>query len=331
MRSFAQIGYFTTLLWFWLCKSSFLCYGKGRKEGTPLETITKTITAEEAGSTVRHILKAGLHFSTHAVARLTRAENGILVNGRHARTVDILHAGDVLQVETGDHRPPKVLPTPGDWPLPIVWEDGHLLVVNKPAGMTAHASNFLPDTPTVAGALAWQRGTDFIFHSVNRLDKGTTGLMVVAKSGYVHDRLRRALHTEGFYREYRAVCLGCPQPLQGTIDAPIGRDETSAVARKIRPDGQSAISHYEVLVPGEALSLVKLVPETGRTHQLRLHMASIGHPLAGDWLYGSEDPALIPRPALHAYALRLIHPVTGEVLSLTAPLPADMRRLVPES
>ena len=331
MRSFAQIGYFTTLLWFWLCKSSFLCYGKGRKEGTPLETITKTITAEEDGSTVRHILKAGLHFSTHAVARLTRAENGILVNGRHARTVDILHAGDVLQVETGDHRPPKVLPTPGDWPLPIVWEDGHLLVVNKPAGMTAHASNFLPDTPTVAGALAWQRGTDFIFHSVNRLDKGTTGLMVVAKSGYVHDRLRRALHTEGFYREYRAVCLGCPQPLQGTIDAPIGRDETSAVARKIRPDGQSAISHYEVLVPGEALSLVKLVPETGRTHQLRLHMASIGHPLAGDWLYGSEDPALIPRPALHAYALRLIHPVTGEVLSLTAPLPADMRRLVPES
>ena len=331
MRSFAQIGYFTTLLWFWLCKSSFLCYGKGRKEGTPLETITKTITAEEDGSTVRHILKAGLHFSTHAVARLTRAENGILVNGRHARTVDILHAGDVLQVETGDHRPPKVLPTPGDWPLPIVWEDGHLLVVNKPAGLTAHASNFPPDTPTVAGALAWQRGTDFIFHSVNRLDKGTTGLMVVAKSGYVHDRLRRALHTEGFYREYRAVCLGCPQPLQGTIDAPIGRDETSAVARKIRPDGQSAISHYEVLAPGEALSLVKLVPETGRTHQLRLHMASIGHPLAGDWLYGSEDPALIPRPALHAYALRLIHPVTGEVLSLTAPLPADMRRLVPES
>ena len=331
MRSFAQIGYFTTLLWFWLCKSSFLCYGKGRKEGTPLETITKTITAAEDGSTVRHILKAGLHFSTHAVARLTRAENGILVNGRHARTVDILHAGDVLQVETGDHRPPKVLPTPGDWPLPIVWEDGHLLVVDKPAGMTAHASNFLPDTPTVAGALAWQRGTDFIFHSVNRLDKGTTGLMVVAKSGYVHDRLRRALHTEGFYREYRAVCLGCPQPLQGTIDAPIGRDETSAVARKIRPDGQSAISHYEVLSPGEALSLVKLVPETGRTHQLRLHMASIGHPLAGDWLYGSEDPALIPRPALHAYALRLIHPVTGEVLSLTAPLPADMRRLVPES
>ena len=297
----------------------------------PLETITKTITAEEDSSTVRHILKAKLHFSTHAVARLTRAENGILVNGRHARTVDILRAGDILQVETGDHRPPKVLPTPGDWPLPIVWEDGHLLVVNKPAGMTAHASNFLPDTPTVAGALAWSRGSDFIFHSVNRLDKGTTGLMVVAKSGYVHDLLRRSLHTPRFIREYRAVCVGCPEPESGTIDAPIGRDETSTVARMVRPDGLPAVSHYEVLFKGDGLSLVKLVPETGRTHQLRLHMASIGHPLAGDWLYGTEDPGLISRPALHSYALRLTHPVTGEVLSLTAPLPADMRRLVAES
>ena len=113
--------------------------------------------------------------------------------------------------------------------------------------MTAHASNFLPDTPTVAGALAWTRGADFIFHPVNRLDKGTTGLMVIAKSGYVHDLLRRSLHTERFVREYRAVCIGCPAPEQGTVDAPIGRDETSTVARMVRPDGAPAVSHYEVL------------------------------------------------------------------------------------
>lgn len=294
-----------------------------------LETITKIITAEEDSATVRHMLKAKLHFSSHAISRLTRAENGILVNGRHARTVDILRTGDVLTVETGDHRPPKVLPTPGNWPLPVVWEDGHLLVVNKPAGMTAHASNFLPDTPTVAGALAWERGTDFVFHSVNRLDKGTTGLMVVAKSGYVHDLLRRSLHTPKFIREYRAVCVGCPQPKAGTIDAPIGRDETSTIARCVRPDGQSAVSHYEVLSSQNGLSLVKLLPETGRTHQLRVHMASIGCPLAGDWLYGQEDPELIPRPALHSYGLTLTHPVTGEVLRLTAPVPEDMTRLAP--
>ena len=267
-----------------------------------MEVITYTVTPEEDGVCVRHILKAKLHFSTHAVARLTRAENGIRVNGIHARTVDPVHAGD--------------------------YEDEHLLILNKPAGMTAHASNFLPDTPTVAGALAYQRGPDFIFHVVNRLDKGTTGLMAVAKSGYIHDRLRRTLHSDGFYREYRAVCVGCPEPPAGTIDAPIGRDETSAVRRMVRSDGQQAVSHYEVLSQRDGLSFVKLQPETGRTHQLRVHMAHIGCPLAGDWLYGTEDPDLISRPALHAYALALTHPVTGTHLYFTAPTPADMEKLI---
>lgn len=293
-----------------------------------METITRTISQEEDGATVRHILKAKLHFSSHAISRLTRAENGILVNGAHARTTRILRMGEVLTVETGDHRAVKTRITPGPWPLPVVWEDGHLLIVNKPAGMTAHASNFLPDTPTVAGALAWTRGTDFVFHSVNRLDKGTTGLMVVAKSGYIHDRLRRSLHTPLFYREYRGICVGCPEIEKGTVDASIGRDEASAVRRCIRADGAAAVSHYEVLARREGLSLLKLVPETGRTHQLRLHMAFIGCPLAGDWLYGREDPALIARPALHSYGLTLTHPVTGEILRLTAPLPEDMARLM---
>ena len=293
-----------------------------------MEVLTYTVPPEEDGVCVRHILKAKLHFSTHAVARLTRAENGITVNGAHARTVDPVHTGDVVAVRSDDLRPPKVLPTPGDWPLPIVYEDAHLLILNKPAGMTAHASNFLPDTPTVAGALAYQRGTAFIFHVVNRLDKGTTGLMAVAKSGYIHDRLRRMLHSEGFRREYRAVCAGCPEPPAGIIDAPIGRDETSTVRRTVRPDGQYAVSRYEVLSTRNGLSLVKLLPETGRTHQLRVHMAYIGHPLAGDWLYGTEAPALIPRPALHACALTLTHPVTGEVLHFTAPIPEDMQALI---
>lgn len=293
-----------------------------------METITRIITPEEAGSTVRHILKATLHFSSHAISRLTRAETGILVNGVRSRTTRVLEAGDILTVETGDHRPPRTAVTPGNWPLPVVWEDGHLLVVNKPAGMTAHASNFVPDTPTVAGALAWERGTEFVFHPVNRLDKGTTGLMVVAKSGYVHDLLRRSLHTPRFYREYRGICMGCPQPLRGTVDAPIGRNEASVVARMVRPDGVPAVSEYEVLAQGDGMSFLKLVPQTGRTHQLRVHMAYLGCPLAGDWLYGKEEPELIGRPALHSYALKLIHPVTGEGLELTAPVPADMERLM---
>ena len=296
-----------------------------------MAVITKIIMPEEDGAAVRHILRAKLHFSSHAVSRLAHGGDCIRVNGTPVHTPHILRAGDVLTVETEDRRPPRTVITPGPWPLPVVWEDEHLLVVDKPAGMTAHASNFLPDTPTVAGALAWSRGTNFIFHPVNRLDKGTTGLMAIAKSGYVHDLLRRRLHTEDFRREYRAVCLGCPTPKQGTVDAPIGRDAASLVARQVRPDGAPAVSHYLVLAKGDGLSLLALRPETGRTHQLRVHMAHLGCPLAGDWLYGKEDPALSPRPALHSWAVTLRHPVTGETLELTAPLPEDMLFLVRKS
>ena len=293
-----------------------------------MAVVTRVILPEEDGATVRHILRAKLHFSSHAVSRLAHGGACMFVNGAAVHTPHVLRAGDVLAVETEDRRPPKTAVTPGNWPLPVLWEDEHLLLVDKPAGMTAHASNFLPDTPTVAGALAWSRGTDFIFHPVNRLDKGTTGLMAIAKSGYVHDLLRRQLHTERFRREYRAVCLGCPLPERGTVDAPIGRDEASAVARRVRGDGAPAVSHYQVLARGEGLSLLALRPETGRTHQLRVHMAFLGCPLAGDWLYGAEDPELIPRPALHSRRVTLDHPVTGERVEVSAPLPEDMQALL---
>ncbi len=290
--------------------------------------VSYTVPPEDNGATVRHILRARLHFSAHAISRLVRVPDGILVNGQPVHTPFILQTGDRLDVQTADHRPPSAVITPGPWPLPVLWEDEHMLVVNKPAGMTAHASNFLPDTPTVAGALAWSRGAEFIFHPVSRLDKGTTGLMVIAKSGYIHDLLRRSLHTPDFRREYRAVCVGRPVPDKGTIDAPIGRDTRSAVARMVRPDGSPAVSHYQVLKTQGAFSLLRLRPETGRTHQLRVHMASIGCPLVGDWLYGVENLTLISRPALHSAALALVHPVTRELISVSAPIPDDMQRLL---
>ncbi len=290
--------------------------------------VSYTVPPEDNGATVRHILRARLHFSAHAISRLVRVPDGILVNGQPVHTPFILQTGDRLDVQTADHRPPSAVITPGPWPLPVLWEDEHMLVVNKPAGMTAHASNFLPDTPTVAGALAWTRGAEFIFHPVSRLDKGTTGLMVIAKSGYIHDLLRRSLHTPDFRREYRAVCVGRPVPDKGTINAPIGRDTRSAVARMVRPDGSPAVSHYQVLKTQGAFSLLRLRPETGRTHQLRVHMASIGCPLVGDWLYGVENLTLISRPALHSAALALVHPVTRELISVSAPIPDDMQRLL---
>ncbi len=293
-----------------------------------MQTITIVITPQEEGRKVRSVLKGRLGFSSHAIRGLTRRETGILVNGKRAFSTAVLRAGDVLTVEIGDVRPPDERITPCAVPLPIVYEDDYLLVVNKPAGMVALASSFLPETPTVAGALAYQKGETAVFHVVNRLDKGTTGLMAVAKSGYVHNLLRKLLHTPDFYREYRGVCVGCPEPPAGTIDLPIGRDETSTVRRCIRPDGAPSVSRYEVLETTGRFSLLRLVPETGRTHQLRLHMSAVGHPLAGDWLYGTEAPDLIPRPALHSCALHLRHPVTGEPLELTAPLPEDMSRVM---
>ena len=288
-----------------------------------METISRLVHETEDGSTVRHILKAKLHFSSHAISRLTRTPTGILVNGQHARTVDILHTGDVLTVETGDHRPPRIEATPGNWPLPIVWEDGHLMVVNKPAGMTAHASNFLPDTPTVAGALAYQRGSDFIFHPVSRLDKGTTGLMVIAKSGYIHDLLRRTLHSERFHREYRAVCIGCPFPSQGTIDAPIARRPLPSLLREVRADGKPSLTEYRVLERKGNLCKLALRPVTGRTHQLRVHCAYKGYPILGDPQYGTEESTMgLPSQLLCAHSLEFDHPMTGEHLLLTSRMDA---------
>ena len=292
-----------------------------------MEILTYTVTPEEDGVCVRHILKAKLHFSTHAVARLTRAENGIRVNGVHARTVDPVHTGDVVAVRSDDLRPPKLLPTPGNWPLPIVYEDEHLLILNKPAGITVHCAALTQEPVTVAGAVAHYLHSDQ-YHGVNRLDRGTTGVMVVAKTGYIHARCMALLHSGDFYREYRGICPGTPEPPVGRIDLPIDRENASLLKRRIDPNGAPAHTEYEVLASKNQLSLLRLIPQTGRTHQLRLHMAAIGYPLAGDWLYGTEDKSLIARPALHSYAVHLRHPVTGEVLDIAAPMPEDMLRLL---
>ena len=139
-----------------------------------MDAITRTIGPDEDGLTVQRYLRRKLGFSARGVSRLKQFETGILVNGERAFTTRTLHAGDVLRVEPGDRRGPKKPLIPGDWPLEILWEDEHLLILNKPAGMTSHASNFDPDAPNVGGALAYQRGDGFIFHPVNRLDRGTS-------------------------------------------------------------------------------------------------------------------------------------------------------------
>ena len=213
-------------------------------------------------------------------------------------------------------------------PLPqVLWEDDDLLIINKPSGITVHAAALTGNPVTVEKMVARYLGGG-AFHPVNRLDRGVSGIMVVAKNAHAHARTMALLHTDDFRREYRAICCGVPSPAAGKIDLPIGRDTTSAVKRKIDQEGQPSLTEYEVLAICPEGALLRLRPMTGRTHQLRLHMAAIGHPLLGDWLYGTEHPALPHRVALHSYELWLTHPITGEKLHITATLPQEMEQLL---
>ncbi len=292
-----------------------------------MAVLSLTVSPSQAGRTVRSLLKNELGLSTSCLNRVKRAEQGITVNGERVFTNAALSAGDVLTVDLScAERPTGAVPI--EMPLDIAFEDEHLLVINKSAPLSVIPSSLAPDEPTLANALAFYLGEGFAFHPVNRLDRGTTGLMIVAKSGFVHEKLRQTLHSGAFFRRYLAVCVGSPDPKEGEIDLPIGRKEGSVIARCVTPSGQTARSAYRTLERCGDFSLVELTPYTGRTHQLRVHMAAIGHPLAGDWLYGTEDRNLIPRPALHAAFLSVHHPVTGELIERSAPLPADMKRLL---
>ncbi len=261
------------------------------------------------------------------ISRIKQRETGILLNGLRVHTNHIVQKGDLLTVEIGDlpcTNPVEPIPIP----LDILWEDLDLLILNKPAGLAVHGVTTKEKGPTLANAFAFAFGPDQVFHPVNRLDRGTSGAMVIAKNSYVHDQLRMAFHTPNFYREYRGIVRGNISPPEGMIESPIGRAPDSIVRRQIAPDGKPARTFYTALQTSGDFTLLKLLPQTGRTHQIRLHLASIGFPLVGDWLYGKEEPDLIARPALHSYALRLRHPITQECLQVQAPIPKDMLKLM---
>ena len=289
--------------------------------------LTLTVTDRQAGRSVRSLLRGELGLSTGCVNRLKRTETGLTCNGVRVFTNAVVRAGDVLAADlSAGEVPTAVSPVP--MALDIAFEDEHLLVVNKSAPLAVIPSSLVPGEPTLAAGLMAYLGPSASLHPVNRLDRGTTGLMVVAKNRFTHNAQRQLLHTGDFCREYRGITVGAPDPPEGIVDLPIGRAEGSPIKRCIRPDGAAAVTRYETLETAGNFALLRLLPQTGRTHQLRLHMAALGHPLAGDWLYGTEAPDLIPRPALHAYALALRHPITRDRLSFQAELPEDMAHLL---
>ena len=290
-----------------------------------MDRLRLTIGTTLSGRTVYEVLSDTLMLSSSRIKRVKLLDDGILLNGTRVFTTAAVREGDTLDVFIGDTEQSPLAPVP--MPLDIVYEDDALLVINKPAGLAVHPTQD-PDEVSLENGLRAYLGDRITAHPVSRLDRGTTGLMTVAKSGFVHEMFRRVMHTDDFRREYRGICHGVPEPAHGFIDGPIGFAEGSRYQRTVRPDGMPSRTEYETLSTDGCYTLLRLVPYTGRTHQLRVHLSHAGHPLVGDWLYGTEERDIITRPALHSYELWMTHPLTGEKLHLTAPLPEDMQRLL---
>ncbi|MCI5859011.1 MAG: RluA family pseudouridine synthase [Blautia sp.] len=266
-------------------------------------------------------------YSRQLLRQLKETENGLLRNGQPTFMTIALKNGDRIRVRLLEKAEGSEAIMPAPLPFEIVYEDEDLLVINKPADMPIHPS-FQNHGNTLADALTWhyqQQGKEFVYRCINRLDRDTTGLLIVARHQLSASILSDMVRKREIHREYLAIVEGIP-PEKGTISAPIGRKEGSAILREVNFEtGEPARTHFTRLETRNGLSLVSLKLETGRTHQIRVHMAYIGCPLIGDYLY-YPDHTRINRQALHSYRLSFLHPITGKALSFTAPLPEDMKR-----
>ena len=282
-------------------------------------------------------------YSRHIRTWLKQHPGSVRLNGEEALFYFPLKNGDLLEISLEEEHPSENI-VPVDLPIHIVYEDEDLMVIDKPADMPVHPSigNY---ENTLANAAAWyfhRQDIPFVFRCINRLDRDTTGLLILAKHMLSGAILSDQMKKRAIHRTYLAITEGKTDPA-GTIDSPIGRTEQSLILRQVdHENGDSACTHYlqkcwhpktfypETLpVPQDGLSLVQLQLETGRTHQIRVHMTSIGHPLIGDTLYNPET-ALMNRQALHSYRLAFTHPVTGVSLEFTSPLPEDMVEFFPD-
>jgi len=270
------------------------------------------------GQTVQTFLRQGCGLSWRMVVKLKRVENGITVDGEHKRTIDRVQAGQTVAL---------VMPTDAvriegaDIPLSVVYEDDYLLIIDKPPFLAVHPSAGKTD-PTLANAVVAyfeKQGTPLSFRPISRLDRNTSGLLTVAKSGHVAFAL-----TAKTQKTYLAIVCGAPEG-EGTIDQPIRIKEGCCITREVGEGGKESRTHWRSLGTNGRFSVVELWLETGRTHQIRVHMSWLGFPLVGDTMYGVDET--LPRHALHCARLQFTHPVTGEEMTVESPMPADMAAL----
>lgn len=254
--------------------------------------------------------------SRRLVTKLKRVENGICCNGVHIRTNDVVHSGDVITLSIDDE---KTLEPNGQLDVDVVYEDDSLVVFNKPVNMPVHPS--IKHQGDTLGNYFSYLYKGLTFRPVNRLDRDTSGLCVVAKNAHSANVLQ-----SGIKKVYYAVLCGTP-PLKGRIDKPIARVQESIILREVREDGQNAVTNYTIEKYNDKYSLARIILETGRTHQIRVHFAYLGYPLAGDDMYGG-DTTDIKVQALHCRDVSFVHPVTNQIMTLTSDIRQDMLSLL---
>ncbi len=282
------------------------------------------VAPEEDGQLLRDFLRNSKQISRKALADIKFQGGEMIVNGEDVNVRAMVKSGDVVEIIfPPENRSQYIKLSPV--PLTIIYEDEHMLVIDKPHGLpTIPPQN--KDEPSLAGAILYyyeQHHIPTTFHAVNRLDKDTSGLLLIAKHRYVHDQFVRLQQKRGISRTYQALVHGNVVRKTGTINKPIARKDGSIIERTVSQTGQRAVTHFSVLDQKINGALIQLKLETGRTHQIRVHMSSIGHPLFGDSLYGGSNEQ-IERQALHASSITFEHPLLKETMHFTAPLPADM-------
>lgn len=288
------------------------------------------VCKEISGLSIEQMLKQK-GYSKHNIIYL-RNTGGIFLNGLPAITPQKLKEGDILFLHLNESESSSIVPV--CLPFPIVYEDEDLLIVDKPSNMPIHPSQGNYEN-TLANAAAWyfqQKGQPYTYRAINRLDRDTTGLLILAKHQISASILSRQSSLHNIHREYLAAAAGKVDE-QGRIEAPIARAEQSAILRCVDwKNGEYACTDYRRILYRKDLdcSLVSLCLKTGRTHQIRVHMKFIGHPLLGDFLY-YPDCRLIKRQALHSHRLKFHHPITGQVIQIDSPLPGDMQRIFPST
>lgn len=276
------------------------------------------------GLLLRDFLLTYVVLSKQLIKKLKAHDGGILVNGVERTVRYVLQQGEQLQLV---FPPEEISPALecSEMPLDIVYEDGDLLVVNKPAGIPTIPSRLHPNGTLANGILFYyaEKNIPYTIHIVTRLDRDTSGLVLIAKHHFSHSLFSNLQRRNEVKRTYTAIVEGILEESKATIDLPIARKHDSIIERIVDASGQRAVTHYEVTETGKDISVVEVELETGRTHQIRVHFSHIGHPLVGDDLYGGKRD-LLQRQALHCSGLRFTHPFTKEALVFESGLPEEL-------